>query len=74
MPLWLGDSHLRVILTCPICARSGGGHAHLADPRGTSTAGTCRREPWRPGPRGPRVVSRPARRQIRPSVQISAIP
>ena len=23
MPSWLGDSHLRVVLTCPICARSG---------------------------------------------------
>ena len=21
MPSWLGDSHLRVILTCPICMR-----------------------------------------------------
>ena len=63
-----------ICMSYPVCARSHGGHASLADPRGTCTAGTCRHETWRPGPRGPRVVSRPAHRQIRLSVQISAIP
>jgi hypothetical protein len=63
-----------ICMSYPVCARSYGGHASLADPRGTCTAGTCRHGTWRPGPRGPRVVSRPAHRQIRLSVQISAIP
>ena len=57
-----------ICMSYPVCARSYGGHASLADPRGTCTAGTCRHETWRPGPRGPRVVSRPAHRQIRLSV------